>query len=390
MTGGSARKAGGAIAILVSSVCVAGAVQGGTPAVVWQPSTVSPRGAVPEVRLAPLYAVCGTPDAALNEVAARATTRQIEGAPLLPADELALHLRAAGEPHVWPRAWSIAGQALDEEDVVRRLKAWSAGWTTLGVRRCGVARATAPDSTVYITAVAVDALADMSALPTTARTGQWLTLNANMLVPTSEAKGVLLGPRGAPKTILTGLADRRVYATFAVDQPGPWLVQVLSTVSTGPRPVLEAMVFAGMTPPSRFVATQAPGEAAAQGAKDDDDAMMRMLNAARASEERSPLRRDPALDQLAKAHSQEMLKVRMVGHDIGGGDPAVRLKAAGIRFRVAGENCASASSTENAHRALWASPSHRSNLLLDQFTSVGIAVVKGPDGTVWVTELFGG
>jgi hypothetical protein len=29
----------------------------------------------------------------------------------------------------------------------------------------------------------------------------------------------------------------------------PWLVQVLATVSTGPRPVLDAMVFAGTTPP---------------------------------------------------------------------------------------------------------------------------------------------
>ena len=45
---------------------------------------------------------------------------------------------------------------------------------------------------------------------------------------------------------------------------------------------------------------------------------------------------------------------------------------------------------EGAHRALWASPSHRGNLLLDQFTKVGIGVVRGPDGAVWVTELFTG
>src|SRR5262249_23485530 len=245
MAGRSALKAGGALAILVSSVSFAVRVYGDVAPVVWKQTTISPRTAVPDVRLAPLYAVCGAAAAALNEVAARATTRQIEGAPLLPADELALNLRAAGDPHVWPRAWSIAGQALDEEDVMRRLKAWSAGWTTIGTRRCGLARAAAPDGTVYITAVAVDALADMSSLPTTARTGQSLTVNATMVVPTSDAKVILLGPRGAPKTILTGLADRRIYATFSVDQPGPWLVQVLSTVSTGPRPVLEAMVFTG-------------------------------------------------------------------------------------------------------------------------------------------------
>jgi uncharacterized protein YkwD len=168
------------------------------------------------------------------------------------------------------------------------------------------------------------------------------------------------------------------------------LIQVLATVSTGPRPVLEAMIHAGTTPPSQFVPSSAPGESAAAGAKDDDDGMLRMINAARASEQLAPLARDPALDRVAKAHSEEMLKARMVGHDVGTGDPAVRLRAANIRARIAGENVATASTLENAHRALWSSPSHRGNLLFDQFTKVGVAVIRAPDGMVWVTEMFSG
>ena len=80
----------------------------------------------------------------------------------------------------------------------------------------------------------------------------------------------------------------------------------------------------------------------------------------------------------------------MVGHDVGGGDPRVRLEAAGISATVAGENVASAGSLENAHRALWASPSHRGNLLLERFTRVGVAVAQAADGTLWVTEMFAG
>src|SRR6185436_2988002 len=118
-----------------------------------------------------LFAVCGAADAALNEVAARATMRQIEGAPLLPADELAFNLRASGDPHVWPRAWSIAGQALEDDDIARRVQAWIAPWKTLGSRRCGVARVKGDDGTTVIAAVAVDALADLAPLPTTARVG---------------------------------------------------------------------------------------------------------------------------------------------------------------------------------------------------------------------------
>ena len=51
---------------------------------------------------------------------------------------------------------------------------------------------------------------------------------------------------------------------------------------------------------------------------------------------------------------------------------------------------ASAASSQNAHRALWSSPSHRSNMLSGEFTRVGIAVVKDAEGRVWVTELFAG
>ncbi|MFO0755756.1 MAG: CAP domain-containing protein [Byssovorax sp.] len=360
------------------------------PPVRWQPATLSPRPASADPKLAPLFALCGTPDAALNEVAARAARRQIDGGSLHGADELAFYLRAAGGPQVWPRAWSVSGPALDDDDVLRRVKAWVTGWNTLGVRRCGAARTTGKDGGTVVTTVAVDALADLTSLPTTARVGQWVTLEGTMLVPATAAKVVLLGPHGPPRTVLASLSGGKVRSSFAVDQPGPWLIQVLATVSTGPRPVLEAMVFAGAPPPSAFIAEAAPGEAAAKGGRDDDDAMLRMMNAARATEQLAPLARDPELDKLARVHSEEMLKAHMVGHDVGGGDPAVRLKAAGIKAHVAGENVANAATLENAHRALWASPSHRGNLLLNQFTRCGVAVVRAPDGMVWVTQMFAG
>lgn len=357
---------------------------------VWKAATQSPHPAAADAKTASLTRLCGGSDAALTEVATRSAKRQLDGSSLLGADELAFNLRVSGDPHVWPRAWSIAGEALEDDDVARRVKAWIAPWKTLGTRRCGVALVKGADGTTVIAAVAVDALADIAPLPTTARVGQWITLDGTMLVPATEAKVVLLGPRGAPKTVIASITGSKIHSTFSVDQPGPWMVQVLATVTTGPRPVLEAMVFAGTAPPAQFVAMPAPGESAAKGARDDDDGMLRMINAARAAEKLSPLARDGALDRLARAHSEEMLRARMVGHDVGGGDPAARIKAAGIKVHVAGENVASAGSLEHAHRALWASPSHRGNLLLDKFTRVGVAVVRAPDGMVWVTEMFSG
>jgi uncharacterized protein YkwD len=373
-----------AVVALASAPCL------GDPPLAWKAATASPRAVALDAASAAHVAQCGGADGALAEVALRTATRQATGGSLLSADELGFHLRAAGDPHVWPRAWSIAGGGIDDAEIGKRIRAWVAPWNTLGVRRCGIARVPSPDGSAVVAAVAIDALADLSPLPTTARVGQWVTLDATMLVPASAVNVVLLGPRGAPKTVPASLVGSKVHSSFSVDQPGGWMIQVLATVSTGPRPVLEAMVYAGAPPPAQFVAVAAPGEGAVRGARDDDDAMARMINAARASEALAPLARDAQLDRLARSHSEEMLKARVVGHDVGTGDPSTRLRAAGVVAHVAGENVATASTLENAHRALWASPSHRGNLLLNQFTHVGVAVVRAPDGMVWVTEMFSG
>jgi uncharacterized protein YkwD len=358
---------------------------------VWKPATSSPAPPqLADARTKVLLAACGQADAALASVAARNVERQIAGLGLFPSDELAFTVRAAGDPHVWPRAWSVSGPALGEDDLLRRVTAWAGNWRAQGTRRCGLARGVGPDGTHVTAAIAVDVLADMAPLPTTARVGQWLTLEGNMLVPATAAKVVLLGPRGAPRTVIASLSGNKVRSSFSVDQPGAWLVQVLATVSTGPRPVLEAMVFAGTAPPPAFVRAAAPGEEAARGAPDDGEAMRRMINAARAAEQLPPLTRDVELEKLALLHSEEMRRTKVVGHDVGGGDPRARIEAAGIKARMAGENVASASTLEGAHRALWSSPSHRGNLLGDRWTRVGVAVVRGPDGFVWVTELFAG
>jgi uncharacterized protein YkwD len=375
----------------VASLASGGAAYGdaGAPPFSWRSQTKSPEPqARVDARDAPLYAACGASDPALGEVAARNATSKAFGPGLLRPDELSFALRAAGDPHVWPRAWSLSGAGLDESDALQRLKAWAEGWKTLGRRRCGIARTKAPDGTLVVSAVAFDALADIEPLPTTARVGQWLRLEGTMLVPASGVQVILLGPRGAPRTVVSSLSAGRIRSSFAIDQPGGWLVQVLANVSTGPRPVLEAMVFADATPPAHYARSLAPGEDAAKGARDDADAVQRMVNASRATEQLPALPRDAELDRLAREHSIEMQRAGLVGHDVGGGDPRARIEAAGIPTRIAGENVASATSLESAHRALWASPSHRGNLLFDRFKRLGIGVVRDANGVVWVTELF--
>ena len=86
-----------------------------------------------------------------------------------------------------------------------------------------------------------------------------------------------------------------------------------------------------------------------------------------------------------------MLENRTAAHDVGDGDLRERFEAddSGARYRIAvGENVARASSVARAHRAIYASPSHRIVLLDADYTHVGVAVASAPDGTVYVCETF--
>ena len=202
---------------------------------------------------------------------------------------------------------------------------------------------------------------------------------------------VVLGPAGPPRALPTSFDGGVLRARFAPDRPGEFALQVIADVAGGPRPVLEATVFAGVDPPLlglQGVARAAPGDDLAPGGLGDDDRLAAMITAARASEGLAPLARDPRLDAVALAHAARMARAERLAHDAGDGDPIDRLRAAGVDAYYAGENVAHGATVALVHRALWASPSHRANLLRRQFERVGVGVVRDAQGQVWAVEAF--
>jgi uncharacterized protein YkwD len=85
-----------------------------------------------------------------------------------------------------------------------------------------------------------------------------------------------------------------------------------------------------------------------------------------------------------------MAAAHVLAHDAGDGAPIERLRSAGIEPREAGENVAHAATVALAHRALWASPSHRANMLRRDFDRVGVAVARDERGEAWIVETFAG
>jgi len=372
----------------------------------WADATASPAplAAATTAGDAELFALCGAGDAALTSVARAIADRAVDlapagargpedgaaraaPAPALDAASLEEALRAAGEPHVAPRATILRGGG-GRAPIAARLRAWSDASPSIGERRCGVARARGADGGEAVAAVAVDALADLAPLATRAHAGTWLTVDARLLTPADGARVVVAGPDGAPRSVPSRVDGGRVVARFAPDRPGAFVVQVVADVAGGPRPVLEARVFADVEP-SRAPA-RAPGEDAAAPSARPDDALAAMVASVRDAARLPPLERDPRLDALALAHATAMRAARSVAHDAGDGDPARRVESANISAGVVGENVAHAATAALAHRALYASPSHRANLLRPAFRRVGVAALADRDGSVWAAEIFTG
>jgi len=352
--------------------------------------TASPRPAtakLTDVGERTLREACGEADAALIEVATELSERRPQTSGDLNVEAISDALRAAGVPYVRPRAWLFNGNDREVEQAKTRMQHWLAGFSDGGTRRCGVIIRHEPGSAMSVVAVAVDVLADLEPLPTRARIGQWIDVRATLRVPASESKFVVLGPRGAPRPLPTWLEHGRVRARFNADAPGAWLVQLLGLVEGGPRPLLEAQVFAGMEPPRTPERQKAPGEDEQSATTDPRQALYALADAARLSERVAPLMRDARLEALAQAHAEAMRRARKTVHDTGDGDLSQRLERAGLEL-VAGENVAHAGSAALAQRVLWASPSHRENLLFRGFDAIGIGVAADPDGTLWVCQVF--
>jgi uncharacterized protein YkwD len=363
------------------------------PPAVWATVSSSPvaLSEEPGDRLArEALARCGTGDEGLRAAANDVVFRALHGMPMPDSEAIAFAQRAAGEPHPWARAWAASAKTLWPDTTLRRLDDWLAADAEPRLRRCAVTSSTAQDGTHALAVVAVDALADLAPLPTRARTGQWLTVDARMRVPASGGAVMVLGPSGAPRRVTAWLEGATLRARFALDRPGEFKVQVLATTATGPRPVIEATVFADATPPARAGEEESAEDVATDAAHDDEasSALARMLASARSESGEPPLARDARLDVVAQEHARSMAAARAVAHDAGDGDPEARMQAAGLSWDAMGENVAHAATAALAHRSLWASPSHRANMLRRDFSRVGVAAVRDARGDLWVVETF--
>lgn len=121
--------------------------------------------------------------------------------------------------------------------------------------------------------------------------------------------------------------------------------------------------------------------------------VLELVNEERAKRSLSPLSWSDELAEVARAHSEDMLKRNFFSHtNPDGKSPFDRMRAYGISYRSAGENIAAGQKTPEAVVEAWMnSEGHRANILNSSYTKLGVGYVSGNGayGTYW-TQNFAG
>lgn len=207
----------------------------------------------------------------------------------------------------------------------------------------------------------------------------FLTLAVVLPMPTTVANAVddsavartLTDPDGLPQSVFNGLAGDGIIETVLELRH---LVGTRQVVIEGD----EAVEF----PPADPNRLEPDPESARR--------IFDLVNESRIEAGVDPIAWSDALVEVGEGHARDMYVNGYFSHvSPTTGTVADRLFAAGITYRIAGENLALAATPDDTHRGLMDSPGHRRNILLEDYTRVGIAVIDGPLGLMTVQVFTG-
>ena len=218
-----------------------------------------------------------------------------------------------------------------------------------------------------------------------------------------ELDGALLGAFSSPTVYVTvpaGTASERPLLTngpafrapVACDHgDGHYQVEVFGSDTSGPRVLANFTIFCGVEPPG-FLAGRGGFVPTPIAADEAERELFALINKARATAGLPALAPDPALAEVARAHSTDMLIHDYIAHiSPTTGSPSDRVTKAGIAITRLSENVGTSSSPDELHLGLMRSPGHRSAILDPHSTRVGVGVAVPPTGQhyrVVGTELF--
>lgn len=139
-------------------------------------------------------------------------------------------------------------------------------------------------------------------------------------------------------------------------------------------------------------ASPPPVQAQTQSIAQMEEAVRNRINQQRRKQGLEPLQKHPALAKIAREYSRRMSRENFFSHtDAQGKSAADRVRAAGVSYRIVGENLFKSINApdpiEGAVTGWMKSTGHRANILTKNYTHTGVGIWK--DGNTYhFTQLF--
>ncbi len=219
--------------------------------------------------------------------------------------------------------------------------------------------------------------ASLSPVPRSVAVGATLAVRGELEAGWSSPISVIATPDG--QITRTPLEPARPFSIdVPTSQPGAVQVELLGSGPRGEAVVANFPVYVGREPPTSLaLAAESPSSGDERASAEDvERELLRLANEARAARGLPPLERDPRLDAIARAHSEDMRDHGFVAHTSPTtGSPADRVAHAGLRSGLVLENVGRDYGALAIQRGFEGSPGHRANLVNPDVNAVGIGVV---------------
>jgi uncharacterized protein YkwD len=123
----------------------------------------------------------------------------------------------------------------------------------------------------------------------------------------------------------------------------------------------------------------------------DEIKIFELTNKERKAKDAPVLVLNAALSKIARAHSENMALQGKMEHTLDDKSPFDRIKATGYKYSTAGENIAMGDDGAELPRIMKAwmeSEGHRENILMPEYTEIGVGIARAKDGSHYFTQLF--
>ena len=174
---------------------------------------------------------------------------------------------------------------------------------------------------------------------------------------------------------------------------GKQQLEITASDTNGSTVLANFPVWCAAEPPTSLSIAQTSREDIVQKPSDAEQKLLVLVNRDRKAAGLGELAWDERVAEVARGHSDEMKRTKVVAHvSPTTGQAADRVRAANLKTAVVLENVARAYGVGEAHQALMNSPGHRANLMSKIATTIGIGVVFGEEISggreMFITQVF--